>query len=114
MRVPPNQIPSQDDEFMEPTPQEQLVPMAHREFEPDEFVETHQETIWYNPLDRDYVLPLYVGTKAMGTRHPPRNAEERTGIRRYTIKSKQRRALPAEFDIAIQHLQCTEFGCAKA
>jgi hypothetical protein len=99
------------DDFDEPTPAEQLVPLAQRDFSPSDFIETQQETVWYNPLDRDYVLDLHVGTKPMGPKLPPRNHEQKHGTRRYTIRAKDRRAIPAEFDIAIQHLQCQEYGC---
>jgi hypothetical protein len=113
MRTEGKQQMVDEEDAPEYTPAEQLVPLAERDFAPVEFIETQQETIWYNPLDRDYTLDLYVGTKPMGNRHPPRSHEQRMGTRRYVIKSKDRRAIPSEFDIAVQHLQCTEYGCAN-
>lgn len=94
-----------------------LVPLAERPFAPQDHTETAEETVWQNPNDQDVVLDLYVGIPL----HIPRPSktgraltwEQRTGKRRYIIRAKSERAIPSEFDRAIQHIQCMEAECSQ-
>lgn len=91
------------------------IPQATRVFPPMEHEDSSDETVWYNPTEKDAILDLYVATPQMrvaGRRVvPPRNWEEKTGMRRYVIKAKTMRTLPSDFDRAIQQTQCKEVEC---
>ena len=94
-----------------------LVPLAERPFAPQDHVETAEETVWQNPGSEDVVLDLYIGIPM----HVPRPAktgrpltwEQRTGKRRYIIRANSERAIPSEFDRAIQHIQCLDAECSQ-
>jgi len=94
-----------------------LIPLADRPgYHPEDYQENAPETVWENPLDRDQPLHLYVGvTPFLGDAASPRpryTGERRTGIRTYVIKAHSTRALPSEFDMAIQQYDCLEPECA--
>jgi hypothetical protein len=86
------------------------VPLAERTEPVLHEMETVTESVWFNPQKRDQILDMYIGINQRIGR-PPRNNEERTGIRRYIIRAGEKRALPVEFDIGIQQTQCYEPGC---
>lgn len=86
-----------------------LVPQANRLLEPTEHQDSSEETIWHNPTNRDAILDVYIETPKPGKK--PRSWSEQTGKRRYVIKAGETRALPSEFDRAIQHFECTETEC---
>jgi len=99
-----------------------LVPPAERPFVPYVEQETVQETVWFNPTEKDAVLDLYVGTKPVYSpkmkeelkRLPPAQLRElRTGLRRYIIRAGERRSIPSEFDQGIQQTHCQESDCAS-
>jgi hypothetical protein len=97
-----------------------LVPPAERAFIPESDLSSAQETVWYNPTEKDAVLDLYIGVtpcrgeaarriyRAMG---PLQKKEFRTGIRRYVIKAGDRRAIHSDFDQGIQQTNCMEADC---
>src|SRR5579875_1528767 len=93
---------------------QELVPLAERpNYEPED----PRETVWYNPQEQDQVLELYVGqpTPIFGgdpSRRPRLRPDERRGVRTYVIRAGQRRAIPSEFDYAIQQTMCKETECA--
>jgi hypothetical protein len=91
---------------------DQLIPQALRAFEPSEYADSSEETIWFNPTEKDATLDLYIGTPTpRGKQFPPRNWEDLTGKRRYIIRAGQTRSMPAEFDRAIQHTHCKDGEC---
>lgn len=95
--------------------QEPLIPLATRSFQPTEHTDSSEETIWENPTDGEVILDLqhempkarFVNDRPV----PPKNWSERTGKRRYVIPARAQRALPGEYDIAIQHTRCTDAEC---
>lgn len=102
-----------------------LVPPADRPFVPFDQQETVQETIWFNPTDRDVVLKLPVGTKPvytenakarireMRTKSPLQYREWRMGERTVIIPKGTKRALSCDFDQAVQQTQCLEVECVS-
>lgn len=100
-----------------------LVPPAERPFVAYDQFETVQETVWFNPTDKDILVRVHVGTRPVYTegqkatirqmreRDPGRYAEFRTGERVYVIKAGQRRSISSEFDQAIQQMECLEPDC---
>lgn len=99
-----------------------LVPHAEREFIPESELSSAQETVWYNPTDKDAVLDLYVGVtpcRSAAARAifrqlgPLQKKEFRTGIRRYVIRAGERRAIHADFDQGIQQMVCQEAECVS-
>jgi hypothetical protein len=94
------------------TARKDLVPAAERPYAPVDHQETVAETIWHNPTEKDVVLDLYVGIpnnlRGLVRSGKRLTWEQRTGKRRYIIKAKSRRAIPSEFDMAIQHMQCQD------
>lgn len=96
-----------------------LIPRAEQPGAPIEGVETVEETIWQNTTDRDVVLDLYVGVPPLvNLRAAIRSGkrltwEQRTGKRRYIIRARSERAIPSEFDTAIQQHQCLEPECSQ-
>lgn len=89
------------------------IPLADRPHATyEQVVEIERDTIWRNPLDHDVVLDLHVGTKpspvfnSEGKRiRPDLTWEERNGVHRYVIKAGHTRAIPKEFDKAIQDVR---------
>lgn len=99
-----------------------LVPQAERPFIPDSEIETVQETVWYNPTDKDCILDLYVGTKprysaaqreALRRYTPAQMREYKSGTQRWVIRKGQERGIPIEFDYAIQATICQEPDCTS-
>lgn len=92
-----------------------MVPLADRlHHNPEDYRETAQETVWFNPENEDAVIDVYVGcTPQYGPRdrRPRLTRETRTGFRTYVVKAGEERAIPSEFDQAIQTLRCEEPGC---
>lgn len=100
-----------------------LVPPAERPFIPFDQQETVQETIWYNPTERDVLLKLHVGAKPVYSdsqkarfrevrlKNPLQYKEWRSGERTLIIPARSERAISADFDQAIQQTQCLEPEC---
>ena len=100
-----------------------LVPPAERPFVPFDQQETVQETVWFNPTERDVMLKLPVGTKPvytesakarireMRTRSPLQYKEWKSGERTVIIPKGTKRAISSDFDQAIQQTQCLEVEC---
>lgn len=100
-----------------------LVPPAVRPgHRTAEFIETSEDTIWYNPFDYDVAVKLYVGARGKAANTPaeeerwkalsgPQRQEARTGVRTYVIPAKSERAIPSEFDMGIQHYKCSHPDC---
>jgi hypothetical protein len=67
------------------------------------------DTIWHNPTSRDVVVPIWVGTSHLiGKKFKPGpdgKVRRPTGIRRYVIPAGGERAIPSEFDSAVQVVQ---------
>lgn len=106
-----------EDEAESPQQTRNLVPLAERPFAPPDNTETARETVWFNSTDVPIQLDVYVGhpavlpnPKRLGR---PLTWEERTAKRRYVIKPKQERAIPAEFDAEIQRFQCMDTDCSQ-
>jgi hypothetical protein len=107
-------------------PSAPFVPGAERPaYQAVDFIETNEDTIWHNPLDYDVAVQVHVGAEGKAADTPverqrwaslPANVrrEKQTGIRTYVIPSKTSRAIPSEFDMAIQHTQCAHPECAGA
>lgn len=90
-----------------------LVPLADRPFAPPPEQDSEQQTIWHNPTDRAVTLDIFVGTPLPSPGIKPKGIEQRQGVRRYVIGPKETRALPAIYDIAIQHTQCQHTDCLQ-
>ena len=99
-----------------------LVPQAERAFIPVEERESVQETVWFNPTEKDAVLDLYIGVtpcrsirakQQFRAMSPLQKKEFRTGIRRYIIRAGERRAIHSDFDMAIQQTHCLESECTS-
>jgi hypothetical protein len=99
-----------------------LVPPAERAFLPAGEHETAQETVWFNPTDKDAILDLYIGVtpcRSMRAKqqframHPLQKKEFRTGFRRYIIRAGERRSIHSDFDQAIQQTHCMESECTS-
>lgn len=98
----------------------ELVPPAERPFVAFDFQETVQETVWFNPTDKDYVLDLHIGTRPIYTQAqrdrlkqmtPGQKREFLTGKRRFVIPAKSKRAISSDFDQGIQQTECLEPEC---
>ena len=104
-------------------PERDLVPPAERPgHHPVDFIETSSDTIWFNPFDYPVAVQVHVGaegkrgpTQAEDDRWkslpPPVRREKQTGIRTYVIAPKSERVIPSDFDMAIQHTQCSHYDC---
>lgn len=99
-----------------------LVPPAERAFIPVEDLDSAQETVWFNPTEKDCVLDLYIGVTPCRSERarqqframsPLQKKEFRTGLRRYIIRAGERRAIHADFDQGIQQTQCLEPECTS-
>lgn len=100
-----------------------LVPPAERPaYQPTDYIETSQDTIWYNPFEYDVAVQVHVGAEGKAGPTPaeevrwkslpaPVRREKQTGVRTYVIKAKSERAIPSDFDMAIQHTQCSHYEC---
>lgn len=99
------------------------IPHADRPaYQARDFIETSEDTIWYNPMDYDVAVQVRVGAegKAADTQaerdrwarlSAPERREKQTGIRTYVIPAKSTRVISSEFDMAIQHTQCKHPDC---
>jgi hypothetical protein len=89
-----------------------LVPLADRPLAAPDYEDSQSQTIWHNPTERSVILDLHFETpKATG--RPPAGWEERTGKHRYVLKAGETKAIPASFDMAIQHTQCFHTDCLQ-
>lgn len=76
--------------------------------------DSHRETKWHNPTNKAVTIDLFLGTpQAGGALAPPRNWEEKTGMRRFVWQPGETKALPHEYDAGIQQTQCKETICLQ-
>jgi hypothetical protein len=90
-----------------------LVPLAERPFAPPPDEDSERQTIWHNPTDKPVKLDLHYTTPKASFPIKPKGYEQRTGKRIYIIQPGATRAIPSEFDMAIQHTQCHHTDCLQ-
>ena len=90
-----------------------LIPLADRPFAPPPDQDSERQTIWHNPTALPVRLELHVATPRPSFPIKPVGFEQRTGKRVYVIQPGQTRAIPSEFDMAIQHTQCHHTDCLQ-
>lgn len=86
------------------------TPHTHHE----SVIRDEHDTVWENPLATDVKLHLHIGTTPVygaPENRRPLSMEQRTGIRTYVIPAKSSRAIPVEFDKAIQDTICSDPMC---
>jgi len=90
------------------------VPVADRAYPPPSLEEdSEQQTIWYNPLERNISLTLYTETPKPTPGRKPRTLDERRGTKTFVFKAKEERALPSSFDRQVQQTQCSHVDCLQ-
>jgi hypothetical protein len=121
-RAPEAQTTPSEQSFL--SQERSLVPPAERPnyASPHDFEETSTETIWENPFDYDVAVQVHVGATprpdpterglaAWRALPEAKRREMMTGKRTYVIKANSRRAIPSDFDQAIQQTRCTHPEC---
>ena len=109
-----------------------LVPMAERPaLQAADYMETEEQTIWFNPFDHAVAVQVHIGSTPMlsGSQGAVSEIEDiararrwhsipaaqrremQTGIRTYVIPPKSMRAIPSDFDMAIQRTECMHPEC---
>jgi hypothetical protein len=90
--------------------------VSNFEDQPDET----RATLWENPTDVDVVMDLHVGTMPLygngprPTLHPSgKTREQRLGVKQYVVKAHKTREIPSEFDVGVQHRECTSPECTS-
>ena len=73
--------------------------------------DSHEETKWHNPTNQAIVAEIQVASPQPG--RPPRNWEEKTGLRRYVWQPGETKALPFEYGRALQQTRCVENECIQ-